>query len=194
VVASGAGTLGVPLLNVLVALLVVRLASVERWGEVVPLLLGVQLAAHVAGWGQKEYLLRAFSRAPAQLAAAWQTSLLTRLPLLALAGVLAALLGLPAHQWGLVLLWLLGLVLAQAHEPLVAYRRAFGLALAIDLTTLGLLLAAIAGLAGLAGAAGLTLDWLLLLFALVHLGKAVALLLCFRRTALPGWRGRFAPA
>ncbi|MEZ4768402.1 MAG: hypothetical protein R2844_08245 [Caldilineales bacterium] len=39
----------------------------------------VQLAAHIVGWGNKEYLLRAFSFSPAHISREWQTSLATRL-------------------------------------------------------------------------------------------------------------------
>ncbi|MBI5566993.1 MAG: hypothetical protein HY870_18995, partial [Chloroflexi bacterium] len=65
--ANIANGLLLPLLNPLISIFVVRLASIELWGEYVALLIGLQLAAHIIGWGNKDYLLRQFSFSPARL-------------------------------------------------------------------------------------------------------------------------------
>src|SRR5690242_878226 len=87
VAANSANSLLLPLLSPLFSLLVIRLASVSLWGDFVKVLIVAQLAAHVAGWGNKDYLLREFSRGPARVAAAWQSSLFTRLGVFVLAAL-----------------------------------------------------------------------------------------------------------
>ncbi len=79
------------LLTPLVSLLVIRQTSAAVWGEFVAWLILEQLAAHVVGWGNDAYLLREFSRNPASLAEAWQSSLQTRLLLFFVLAVLSAL-------------------------------------------------------------------------------------------------------
>ncbi|HEY1012807.1 MAG TPA: hypothetical protein VGE07_08905 [Herpetosiphonaceae bacterium] len=168
--AGGANTLLLPLLSPLVALLVIRLASAELWGGFVRVLLPVQLGAHLLVWGNRDYLLRAFSRQPARIAALWRSNLLTRLPLLMGALPPLMVLGVAPGRAALLLGWLLAGMVDQSCEALVAYRKTFGAQLAIDL----------AGLAGLAGGVawlgeGLGMDGLIGLFALVEAAKALAL-------------------
>ena len=98
IVANTANNLIVPFFGVFVSLLVVRLASVELWGAFVDVMIIVQLAAHVVGWGNKEYLLRAFSFNPADLARQWQTSLVTRLALFVPFVALFGLFGYPKQR------------------------------------------------------------------------------------------------
>jgi O-antigen/teichoic acid export membrane protein len=173
-----------PLLSPLVSLLVIRLASAELWGGFVQVLLLVQLAAHVLVWGNKDYLLREFSRQPARIKAAWQSNLLTRLLLIGAVAPLALALGIPAPRAALLLLWLLASVIDQAHEALVVYHKAFVGQMLVDLGGLGLLLAGVLWRGG-----SLSLDALIGLFALVEVAKAAALLLwrrplVFKRAAL----------
>ena len=178
--------LAVPLVGPLFALLVIRLASVDLWGEFVRALIVAQLAAHIAGWGNKDFLLREFSRFPSRLAVTWQRNTVTRLALLALLPVAALALGfgLPRVVW--LTLCSLGLLLDQAYDVMVLYRRAFVYALAVEA----------AGLALLAGpilwrGAAFTADGLLAVFAVANLVKAALLAVRFRELAAPGWAGAF---
>ena len=193
VITNSFNSLLLPLFNVLISLWVVRVASVDLWGDFVALLVVAQLGAHVLAWGNKEYLLRAFSLDPARVAESWQSNLLTRLALFPLFALIA-LLGWSPAQGFLLALWTLGLVICQSFEALVIYRRAFTAAIGIELGGIGVLLASITALG-----AGLTVDALLLLFAAVTLGKAAALALAFRGERLSvhataSRRARFAPA
>lgn len=186
IVASSANTLLLPLMSPLVSLLVVRLASPELWGAFVGVAIITQLGAHVVGWGNKEYLLRQFSRNPAGLAAAWQTSLLTRLALFAGFGVAAALLASTPTLALLMAVWCLALALDQSYDVVVQYRKAFLFATLVELGSLGALAAVVAALG-----AALTLETLVGLFAAAHLLQALALAYRFRRVTLPGMAARF---
>lgn len=176
IVNNSLNSLLLPLVNIAVSLLVVRLASVELWGAFVSVMIVVQLGAHVAGWGNQPYVLRQFSRAPASLGRAWQSSLLTRLLLLPLFTVVALLLGWPAQQAVLATLWTVGLVLVQSFNALVVYRRAFLAALAVELASTVVTLAVV-----LVQGPALSVDSLLLLFAITSLARALALGLIFRQ-------------
>jgi O-antigen/teichoic acid export membrane protein len=178
-----------PLLSPLVSLLVIRLASAELWGSFVQFLLLIQLAAHVLVWGNKEYLLREFSRQPARIRPLWQSNLLTRALLIAGLAPLLLALGIPPGRAALLTLWALAATIDQAHEVLVVYHKAFVGQMLVDLGGLGLLLAGV-----LWRGAGIGLDGLIGLFALVELAKAGALLLWLRPLALRRAALRIDPA
>lgn len=163
-----------PIAALLISVLVVRLASFELWGAFVSVLIAVQLAAIVVGWGNREYLLRAFSRSPAALAPLWRSCLATRLLLFPIVCAPLLVSGLAPHQALIVAGWCLGLVLAQAYEPLVVYRRAFGFTAGIELATLA---AFVVGLL-LAGRA-LSFDLLLIGFCASSMARALVLALRF---------------
>lgn len=170
-----------PLLNPLVSLLVVRVASIELWGSFVSLLVVAQLGAHVVGWGNRDHLLREFSLTPNRLTILWQSSLLTRLVLLftAFAAVLA-LGGYSVTRWiGLTILCL-SFVLDQAFDVWVVYRRAALWAFGVEL--LGTLALA-GGIVSLGRA--ITLDQLLVLFSFANLLKTLALGTRFRANMWP---------
>jgi O-antigen/teichoic acid export membrane protein len=170
VLANATSSLLVPLLSPVVAWLVIRRHGPALWGEFVALMLLVYLAAHVAGWGNREYLLRKFASKPAQTTALWQSMLLTRMPLLALFAVGFCFIGATPWQVAWLVLWLIALVLDQSFEALVASQHAFGLAALIDLLALTAICVGVVALS-----AQLTLESLIALFALASVLSAVAL-------------------
>ena len=186
VLGHAAKSLLIPLLSPLVALLVVRLAGVGLWGEFVRVLVVAQLAAHVAGWGNKDYLLREFSARPASLPAAWQRGLLARLPLWATGCGALALLGLDWTRWLGACLLALALTIAQSFEVFIIYKRAFGLALLVEAAGMAVLAGAV-----LAWGPRLRVEHLLLLFAAASGLKAGLLWARFRGEAGQSGAGRF---
>ena len=141
VAANLANGLLLPLLNPIVSFLVVRLASIELWGEYVALLIGLQLVAHIIGWGNKDYLLRQFSFTPTRLGELWRSSLLTRSLLLLPFGVLAWWIDQEHALW--LLIWCAVLVFDQAFEVWVTYRKDFVFSSAVELIGLLVMLAGI---------------------------------------------------
>lgn len=178
-----------PVLNVLVSLLVIRQTSVAVWGEFVQVLLVVQLGVHIVNWGNKEYLLRAFSRQPGELGRLWQTAFFTRWLLFPVFMAVMALWGWPAAWLPMIWVWAAGLVVAQSFEVLVLYRRAFVFALVVELAAVVALLAGVSALGSQVTAGGLVA-----LFAVTQAGKAAAFLLYFRASVLTRLRGRIDPA
>jgi O-antigen/teichoic acid export membrane protein len=177
---SALNNLLLPLLGPVVSLLVIRLASAQVWGEFVGVLLVVSLGAHVVGWGNKEYLLREFSRQPARMAEAWQSGLWTR-------GLLALALSLGLMVWagwtpraGWLGLWALALWLEQSYDVLVTYHRAFGFALLVDAGGL-----ALTALSVFFARRALTADGLITLYAGVASLQALAFVFRFRAHVRP---------
>ena len=189
VAANSANSLLVPLLSPLFSFLVIRLASVSLWGDFVKVLVVAQLAAHVAGWGNRDYLLREFSRSPAQVAAAWQSSLFTRLGLFTLAALALAAFGYSPLRWSLMAALTLCLVLDQSYDVLVLYRRDFLFAFGVELIGIALLAAPVLWLRG-----RLTVDTLIALFAVSNLLKPILFALRYRGQTLTRLAGRFNPA
>ncbi len=167
IVTNSANSLLVPLFSPVVSVLVVRLAGVGLWGEYVRVLVVAQLVSHIVVWGNKDYLLREFARRPATLAAAWQTSVFTRLALLAVAGVALAFFGYGPARWLLVAALSVVLTVAQAFEVFVLYRRDFVFGLVVEVLTVALLAGPILVLRS-----ALTLEALLLTFIAANLVEA----------------------
>jgi len=176
---NSANSLLLPVFNTAVSVLVVRLASAEVWGEFVTVMLVVQLGTHVIAWGNREFLLRAFSREPARIAAKWQSSLLTRALLFVPFAALMLLAPWPVGRAPVVLIWSAAFVIYQSHESVIVYRRAFGFALVIESIGFSALLTAIAVIHRT-----LTADQLVAFFAAMYVFKAAALLWHFRSTTL----------
>jgi len=188
VAANSANSLLLPLLSPLFSFLVIRLASVSLWGDFVKVLVVAQLAAHVAGWGNKDYLLREFSRSPAQVSAAWQSNLFTRLGVFALALLALAAFGYSPLRWALMAGLTLCLVLDQSYDVFVLYRRDFLYAFGVEV--LGIVLLAVPVVVW---RDQLTVDGLIALFALSNLLKPLLYGLRYRAQTLTGLAGRFNP-
>lgn len=176
---NSANSLLLPVFNTAVSILVVRLASAELWGEFVSVMLVVQLGTHVIAWGNREFLLRAFSREPSRIAAAWQSSLLTRgllyLPLI----VIVVSTGWSITRSVTVLIWSAAFVVYQSHEAVIVYRRAFGFSFGIEAIGFGALFGAI-----ILARQTLSIDQLCVFFAVMVVFKAVALMWHFRMVTL----------
>jgi O-antigen/teichoic acid export membrane protein len=188
IAANSANSLLVPLLSPLFSFFVIRLASLSLWGDFVKVLVVAQLAAHVAGWGNKDFLLREFSRAPAQVAAAWQSSLFTRLGLFAMAALILAVFGYSPQRWALLAALTLCLVLDQSYDVFVLYRRDFLFAFGVEVIGIVLLAVPVLWLR-----ASLTVDGLIALFAFSNLLKPILYGLRYRGQSLTRLTGRFNP-
>jgi O-antigen/teichoic acid export membrane protein len=157
-----------PIFSIAISFFAIRLTSVELWGEFVSVMIIVQFVAHLASWGNKDYLLREFSRFPGRIAENWQISLLTRLVLLCGLCLIMVLLGYSWLRVSLMILWTAGIVIVQSYESLVLYRKAFLFSLWVETGAIFLLIIGVVSVG-----ANNTIDKLLLLFAVIQILKAV---------------------
>jgi O-antigen/teichoic acid export membrane protein len=176
VLGNSAHSLLPPFFTLALAYLVIRGHSLELWGRFVTLWIVVQLAVHIVGWGNKEYLLRAFARRPRAATTAWQSCLLSRLALLAVVAAAAVLVvdaGVPAP---LLVAWALAIVLHQGFDVLVLYKRRFAEAVAVEASGFG-----VAALAIVAAGSRITTELLVLVFTGAALLKVIMLAALFRK-------------
>jgi hypothetical protein len=117
--------------NMAIPLIVVRFASKSIWGSLVPMLLFALLALQAINWGNKEFMLRKFSKAPNRIADAFTQNLATRFPLVVLASIVAVFWFGP--PMGICLsAWIFGRFLFHSTEPLVLYEKEFNPATSIE--------------------------------------------------------------
>ena len=136
VAGNGARLLIVPLANFFISYLVISMASAELWGEFVVRLVLVTLTVHVFSWGNHEYLLRAFSRAPETVGSLWRRSLLTRGAFLPVAAAGCVAFGLGGDELGWTILWLVAAFGYQSLAVVVLFTRRFGVAVAAEMAGL----------------------------------------------------------
>ena len=109
----------------LVALLVIRLSSVDLWGSVVTVIIIMDLAFAVINWGNRPYLIREFGLTPHQASARWRESVVYRIGLVLLfCGVIMVLnypLELKIGLWT----WTLGRFIYQSFEAVIQFNRDF---------------------------------------------------------------------
>lgn len=124
----------VPFFNVLISALVVRLVSVELWGEYTSIILLVSTFTVVSLWGSKDYLAAVFSRDPASVRLNWVKQLQARQPVtwIAAAGILILVPGVTLKLLSAGILVTRSAMLS--YEPLVIYQRRFRLKLVAELS------------------------------------------------------------
>ncbi|MCB0795475.1 MAG: hypothetical protein KDB88_12120 [Flavobacteriales bacterium] len=122
-----------PLSGLIITWIVVDRASFSRWGEVVTLMIWVQLGVHLAQWGNRELLIREFGR---QRESQWLVlqGMITRVPIL-----LVVMIPLAFFAKDLivpVIAWTALLYIAQAAEPGVIRDKSFSKAALAELLAL----------------------------------------------------------
>lgn len=170
-------------LSVLVSVQVVRGQGAAVWGRFVAVMLVLQLAAHVVGWGNKEQVLRALARDGAPLQAAVIGNLRARL--LAL-GPVAALgcvgfgfaVGWSPQVLVAGLVFLLARAIAQSFEAMIAHQQRFLRAAAVDGAVGFMLLVGVWQL-------GVGVPALLALHAAAEVLRALALVAAFPEVRVP---------
>lgn len=73
-----------PLLNFFIAIIGIKFFGKENWGEVIDILLWIYFILIIANWGNREYLIRKYSRLPSKIYTIYFKSLFSRSPLLIL--------------------------------------------------------------------------------------------------------------
>lgn len=181
-------TLIVPVISFFISFLVVKLKNVELWGELVYYIIIINLASHILGWGQNEYLLRDFSLNPSKIAKIWQNSLINRLPLFIIIFLLISFLNFSLERKLIICLWLITLFFYKFYEPLVLYKKNFSFVLKLE-TFIFIIFVTLLFLLR----ERLDLTFLLLIFASTSLIKTAAASYYFHRDVYVGFSGRLDP-
>ncbi|MEX0291394.1 MAG: hypothetical protein AB3N14_19980 [Flavobacteriaceae bacterium] len=123
-----------PITQLLISYVIIKQNSVDLWGEYVELFLWVNAIAIFSYFGNKNYLLKKFSLAPADSEQLWFTSLISRGLFLIAASIL--ILSIPffsAYKYPLVL-WLVLLFFNQSFDVLVLYNKLFRFKISLALS------------------------------------------------------------
>ena len=124
-----------PLGGLIVPWIVISHSSVELWGEVVMLLILVQVAAHIIQWGSKDILLRAYAREPDRVGVLTTSSAATRSLLFGVCIAIIGLLGFGPMQLHVHLVgpWLLAVVAYGSVEAWIIWTKRFARTFLSDL-------------------------------------------------------------
>jgi O-antigen/teichoic acid export membrane protein len=79
IIQNSASNLVTPAISMLFSYYIISKYNAELWGGFVYYLIIVNLAAHILGWGNKEYLLREFSRDASRKSTKWTESFVSRI-------------------------------------------------------------------------------------------------------------------
>lgn len=122
-----------PAFNIVISLVVIRMFSQQLWGEFISMSLAVNLAVQFTSWGHKEYLIKAFSQQPSNIAPLWQQAFILRVLLYVLCiPVFLLVLTIPITLKMEVIVWVFSLYLYRSFDVLVLYYRHFNLSTKVE--------------------------------------------------------------
>jgi O-antigen/teichoic acid export membrane protein len=113
-----------PAVNVLFSLIVIKISGTETWGKFVFYMLWATLTSFVMSWGNKDYLLRQFSKAPGLISSEWRTFFFTRLVLL-FPSAIVLFVSFSVPESLLLTQWILLLFIVQSFDVLITFHRKF---------------------------------------------------------------------
>lgn len=168
-------SISAPVSSAFISIMIIRVASKELWGEMTGYLIVIALLAHISGFGNKEYLLRAFSKSPATQKQLWLSSFAARnFILLIFCGVMLML----PFSWTFTLLsisFLVARYICQSYDPVSTYKRNFTYALIGEGVSLMILACLIYVYQDQLG-----IDFLLFIFTISEIVKAFMFWIVFR--------------
>lgn len=114
-----------------VSMLIIKWYSNAMWGSFSTYLYYTSIIVIVTGWGNREYLMREFSKAPSNMGSLFYRVLNARWILLIIAFILTFLLY-PISEACIICLWILALHVTQSIEVLLNFKRNFLSAILIE--------------------------------------------------------------
>lgn len=137
-VLSVINNLASPLSTLFISFLVVRIVSVDMWGEYAKILLMITFLNQVSAWGNREYVVREFSKTPAVINTIWTEAIVSRSVLLLPISVFVFFTPYDLLvQTGIIFILLLRF-LAQSYDSLLFYNRNYILRISLELVWGGL--------------------------------------------------------
>ena len=122
----------ISLFGMVIPFLVIHFSSKETWVSFVSVLLFSLLAMQFINWGNKESLLRKFSKNPGKIGVAFSENLATRLPFVALF-LIIGLFVFPLSFGFWITIWLVGRYWNHSVEALILYQKEFNKSMVIEL-------------------------------------------------------------
>ena len=174
--------LSAPLFNLVLSAIITKKISLSFWGEFTSLSLIVNLSAMILGWGNKEFLLREFSRNPSNIASHWQVNLAQRsLLCILLAASFYSFLDYSYFRISVLIFWIVSSFLYKSLDILVLFKRTFSFSLFAE--TVGYIM--VLGASIFSNPEIRTVDFLILLLAYTTFFKFILSVWYFRNEIFP---------
>lgn len=127
--------------SITIPFIVISYSKEEVWGEFVTYLLFVLIISQLINFGNKEFLLRTFSKKPNKIINTFTSVFFTRLPLTL---ILSAIGFLFFDAWliGYIFIWSLGQFLSHSFETILIYEKKFSYSIIIEVLFFTLLVLA----------------------------------------------------
>ncbi|WP_296381219.1 hypothetical protein [Winogradskyella sp.] len=122
-----------PAFNFLIALFGIKFFGKQDWGLMINALLWIFLIVFIISWGNREYLIRTFSKQPSRIYHSFYSNFITRSILLPFGLVLFLYFPFPIAFWSMALVILMHTY--NAMDSLIIYYQKFGVQLAAEVTT-----------------------------------------------------------
>lgn len=171
-----------PLHSSLISLLIIRLFSVDLWGQFVVFLVAVELMVSLLNWGQKPFLLREFSLRPNKIGLSWSTAIIARIPILGVIFLLLVII--PNFQAYILplLIWVSFRWFSQLFESIIQFHRKYQWSIVAEIVAL-----AMAACSIYFYSAELNIEQLLYVFAFSSIGRFLVLLPLFSNWKRPSF-------
>tara|TARA_R110002073_G_scaffold258681_1_gene421661 strand:+ start:11084 stop:12265 length:1182 start_codon:yes stop_codon:yes gene_type:complete len=139
ILTNGTRSIISPLISIAFAFVIVKYFSKQLWGEFVDIFLFMLILTLFSSWGNKNFLLRQFSKKPREIVSSWQYFFTSRFPILVIC-ILSILLNynLIFSLW--LSFWLVSSYIFQSFFSVLIYRRDFGKAILFELLSFSCLL------------------------------------------------------
>jgi O-antigen/teichoic acid export membrane protein len=133
IIFSGLNAAVSPISSLLISYIVVHNYGPNLWGSFIKQLLWLNVAAHVAAFGSKEFLIRKFANDPSAYYQCWQNSFNARFNFIILFALAILLLKLNTQTCFTLIGWLLCRFIYQSYDPLIAWHRKFSVNILCEL-------------------------------------------------------------
>ncbi len=172
--------------NFAFSIIIVRIYSAQLWGTFAQLMLMMTLVSQVTSWGNKDFLLREFSRSN-QLSSLWQTSLFSRviifIPLIPVFFVYSF----NQQETYLLGIWCFANFFSRSFDSVIVFERKFGTAVGIEMVGFAVIVALLSILPK-----AITPAILIILFIITASLKTALYVLSLRKTILESFQGAFS--
>ncbi len=130
----GFSNLSTLIAQLVLSFIIIRMHSVDLWGEYVEIWLWLQLIVLFSYFGNKNYLLKVFSESPSQVFKYWTSNFLSRGVLFLISLVFICTIPLFTDFLWPIIAWAFLLFFNQSFEVLILYRRDFKFSLFSELS------------------------------------------------------------
>jgi O-antigen/teichoic acid export membrane protein len=130
-----------PAFNFLIVVFGVKIFGKDDWASLINVMIWVFFLSFIFGWGNRDYLLRAYSENPGNMYRAFFSNLFSRSLLLPFSGIFFLFFPAEIAVWSVVLICLL--FLYNSLNTLVIYHQKFGAQLAAEILGFGIIFGSI---------------------------------------------------